>query len=60
MFKRSYINKIPVEEAEALANLGWFVMGGGGGGGGGWESMLLRHPYHKFSSAILIHIHCSI
>lgn len=56
MFKRSYINKIPVEEAEALANLRWFVMGGGGG----WESMLLRHPYHKFSSAILIHIHCSI
>ena len=30
MFKRSYINKIPVEEAEALANLRWFVMGGGG------------------------------
>lgn len=30
MFKRSYINKIPVEEAEALANLRWFVMVGGG------------------------------
>ena len=33
MFKRSYINEIPVEEGGALANLRWFVMGGEGGGG---------------------------